>query len=163
MANKRVCQTKTGERDWRNSTRAASSSSPPPPSKSPFCASPSHRPAPLSLALYPPVIQYSSLSPTSRQTGHKTVCMIDGAGDMMLHPVWFTQHPPRRDKTSRLPIEPFCLRFTSLWCLKAPLLLIHIYIKSKYLIGIVCTVLVNRNPRPATVTVLRHSLKPAFW
>lgn len=126
MANKRVCQTKTGERDWRNSTRAASSSSPPPLSKSPFCASPSHRPAPLSLALYPPVIQHSSLSPTSRQTGHKTVCTIDGAGDMTLHPVWFTQHPPHRDKTSRLPIEPFCLRFTSVWYLKAAFLLIHI-------------------------------------
>lgn len=46
MANKRVCETKTGERDWRNSTRAASSSSPPPPLDSPLCASPSHRPAP---------------------------------------------------------------------------------------------------------------------
>lgn len=127
----------------------------PPPSKPPPppAASPSHRPAPPSLALHPPVIQYSSLSPTSRQTGHKTVCAIDGAGDMMLHPVWLTQHPPRRDKTSRLPIEPFCLRFSSLWWLKATFLLI---LKSKYLIAIVCIVLANRNPRPA---VVRHSLK----
>ena len=35
-------------------------------------------------------------------------------------------HPAHRNKMSRLPIEPFCLRITRLWCLKATILLIHI-------------------------------------
>lgn len=158
MANKRVCQTKTGERDWRNSTRATSSSTPPPPSQSPPFAlvPPIDRPLYLSLSIRqsfntvfsPRPPGRRDIRPSARLMGREIWCSTQSG----LHSTLLTETRraafPLNHSVSGSPACGASKRLSYWYIFKKK--------KSKCLIAFVWSVHVNRNPRPATVTVLRH-------